>query len=321
MIRPSPELEAIARRWMDLLMQSDGAGAVNLFSRSDHLTYCGSGPGEVWSGSFLHDTYAQHVAEIPRSGARNVQVRAFENGTTGWAFWEGDITWFAPGRTARFRTTLVFTMDDAIWRVVHVHHSNPVSNQDTFGYAHSALDALLAAAETSQPTFGKSGSATVMFTDIADSSALAEAVGDERWTGIVQRHVAMVSDSVISQDGTLVKSLGDGTMSTFASAAAAMRAAQNIQQSQAAQGGEPHLRLRIGLHTGDVVAAGQDFFGTVVNKAARIADATAPGEIRISDATRAMVGNGRGFAFSDSVRLLLRGLEGEHLLHRLEWQS
>ena len=63
----------------------------------------------------------------------------------------------------------------------------------------------------------------MLFTDIVDSTALAAATGDTKWSQIVTDHVKAIEAHVASGGGRLVKSLGDGTLSTFGSAAAAMR--------------------------------------------------------------------------------------------------
>lgn len=98
-----------------------------------------------------------------------------------------------------------------------------------------------------------------------------------------------------------------------------MRTAQAIQSALAEEAEEPRLQVRIGLHTGDVVAAGDDFFGPMVSKAARIAGIARPGEIRVFEATRSMIGGARDFTFSDPATIRLRGLDGTHLVHRLDW--
>jgi class 3 adenylate cyclase len=219
------------------------------------------------------------------------------------------------------RVTLVFALEKGIWKVQHIHNSFPNTNIEKLGIEHKVLEALLEAAESSNPDLGHHGSATVMFTDIADSTALAEALGDARWARVVQDHVSLISEKLADQEGRLIKSLGDGTMSTFASAGAAMQAGLAIQSDINSMAGEPRLRVRIGLHTGDVVEAGDDFFGTVVNKAARIAAAARPGEIRVSETTRAMVGGATGFGFDDPLCTPLKGLDGEHIIYRLEWQT
>jgi class 3 adenylate cyclase len=76
--------------------------------------------------------------------------------------------------------------------------------------------------------------------------------------------------------------------------------------------------LRIGIHTGSVVQTSDDFFGTVVNKAARIAALAAPGEIQVSDATRKMVGDTQDYRLANTRSVQLEGFEGEHIIHRLK---
>jgi adenylate cyclase len=220
-----------------------------------------------------------------------------------------------------FRSTFVLHLENGVWKIVHVHNSNPVSNMAALGYESRGFEALLDAAQSGEADIGQTGIASVMFTDIADSTTLAETLGDAAWSRVVAVHLDSVQKAVEAAGGTLVKSLGDGTMSSFSSAGSALRAAQTIQRENASVETEPRLRLRVGIHTGDVVEAGGDFVGTVVNKAARIASAARPGEIRVSEATRIMVGGASGFTFSDAATIPLRGLEGEHLIYRLDWRS
>ncbi|MEP1355273.1 MAG: adenylate/guanylate cyclase domain-containing protein [Tateyamaria sp.] len=79
--------------------------------------------------------------------------------------------------------------------------------------------------------------------------------------------------------------------------------------------------MRIGLHTDDVIEASDDFFGTVVNKAARVSTAAEPDEILASDATRVIIGGAQGFIFGDSTEVQLKGFEGCHMVHGLTWQT
>lgn len=316
--RRSPELEAITQRWMSALLSSRGETMVNLLAPADPLIFCGTAEGEFHTGDDFRATYLAHLKEIPTGRMIDSCVEAWERGETGWAYWHGTLEFTTTQRPIPTRVTLIFAMYDGIWRVEHIHNSFPVANQEALGYEHTAHDALLEEARKLDPQVGSSGSATVMFTDIADSSAIAEAVGDTRWSRVVQAHVEMVRKELESRGGRLIKSLGDGTMSTFPSAGQAMLSALDIQAALDVQAEEPRLRVRIGLHTGDVVQAGDDFFGTVVNKAARIAAFARPGEIRVSEATRIMVGGAAEFGFSDPARVALKGLEGEHAIYRLE---
>lgn len=94
-----------------------------------------------------------------------------------------------------------------------------------------------------------------------------------------------------------------------------------MQRTVLASVQEPHLGLRVGIHTGDVVQAKGDFFGSVVNKAARITAAANAGQIIVSEATRAMVGVSTDFTFSDSFSVTFKGLEGQQVVHPLDWSA
>jgi len=315
---PSPELAAIARRWLVAHARRDVAATLGLFSQSDALTFVGSDEGEQMTGAAARNMFATFFDDGVRLAAEDLVCVAYEAGAFGWAF--TTLTVHAPDSdmAMKFRNTLVFSLENAVWRVVHAHNSNPKPNIDSMGYVTPDLDQLIEASRD-RINVGRTGIASVMFTDIVDSTALASATGDASWSRIVTGHVAAITACVVDAEGTLVKSLGDGTLSTFSSASAAMMAAKSIMAHMAADTSEPHLRLRIGIHTGDVVEAQGDFLGTVVNKAARVAAAAAPDEIRVTDATRAMIGGHADFTFSDANSVPLKGLEGEHMIFRLDW--
>jgi adenylate cyclase len=318
-ITASPELRSIIERWIDAMTAKQSLAFNNLFSSSEHLRYVGSADGEVWAGSAFRRGYGEHTDEMPPLNSANIQIEAFSHGDSGWGLWIGTLSSENNQKSATFRASFVFALEDAAWRIVQMHISNPVSNLDTFGHEHAALDELLNAAKDLDPKIGRNGMASVMFTDIADSSAIAAAVGDTIWINTIHSHLELLTNVIAKNDGTLVKSLGDGTMSTFSSARAAMTAASEIQKQLASLEVEPKLQVRIGINTGDVVQSGDDFFGTVVNKAARIAGITGAGEIRISDATRIMVGGASEFQFSDPANVMLKGLEGDHQVYRIDW--
>ena len=117
--------------------------------------------------------------------------------------------------------------------------------------------------------------------------------------------------------GNIVKTLGDGTMSTFSTARNAMIAAKTLQNLEAEEIDTFVLKVRIGIHTGDVIQSNGDFFGTVVNKAARIAASANPGQILVSNATRGMVEGRAEFKFESPITVALRGIEGNHSISTL----
>jgi class 3 adenylate cyclase/ketosteroid isomerase-like protein len=319
LIKESPELAAVASRWVVAFQNKDRGALTNLFSATEHVRYLGTAPGEFWSGAVLRDGFADHVEEVPDFAIRHVDIEAFECGNVGWASWIGEMQFDVAGSESTTRYTWVFVLEDSAWKIAHVHVSNPMSNIDKMGIEHSALDELVLAAKEGYTLVGGEETATVMFTDVAGSSSIANLVGDRVWASTINRHFETVTEVVERNDGHIVKTLGDGTMATFSSARAAMTAAKAVQKMVAEAEREPRLEVRIGIHTGDVIETDGDFFGNVVNKAARITAAANPGQMLVSDVTRGMVESGGGFEFESPVSVMLRGIEGNHSISTLNW--
>lgn len=130
---------------------------------------------------------------------------------------------------------------------------------------------------------------TVMFTDLKGSTAIAEAAGDLAVRAMLKRHHDLVTDAVRANNGTLVKTIGDGSLSHFERALDACRAAAAIQrgmeQLNLAKTYQTLLLARIGMHTGDCLLEKNDVFGDVVNTASRFESSANPGEIFISEDT------------------------------------
>ena len=323
-VKPSPELDAITRRFMRAMFSGEGRDAANLLSTQNPLVFCGSAYDEIWEDQFLRDNYAGHVNEFPQTEILDEEVRAFEADNTGWSLWTGRVHLNPIDSAIEAHLSLVFAMEGGLWRVKMIHNSVAISNVDVLGYEHTSIPSLLEALETEQDELAlnqREGLASVMFTDISNSSTLATTLGDRRWSQIVNMHFTTLSQLVESHDGQFVKSLGDGTMSLFSSARQALSAAQAIQKALAESAKEPNLSVRIGLHTGDVVQSEDDFFGSVVNLAARITAAADPGTILVSDVTRAMVGTTPDFSFFAQAPMPLKGFDGAHQTHVLDWHA
>jgi adenylate cyclase len=319
--RRSPELTAIVRRYLQAYGDNDVETVMNLYTDGPATSYIGTADGEVWDSSTLRVVLPAYMETKPEFSVDGLDVTAFERGPVGFALVQGSIELPATGKQVTIRATYVLELVRGVWRVVHIHHSSPVTNIDNMGYDAKGVEDLLQAASESEVDLGQTGMASVMFTDIVDSTTIAEALRDTLWSALVWRHLDDVGGLIEAGGGRLVKSLGDGTMSTFPSARHALTTACTIQRAIAASETEPRLAVRIGLHTGDLVDAGDDFFGSVVNKAARVAGMAGPDEIRLSDATRVMVGHNSDFVFSEPVSVALKGFEGEHTIYRLEWDA
>lgn len=323
MIRPSPELLAVSRRWHQAIVTGNTKILKDFLSSAEELRFIGTAENEYWHGSVVADGIADFFAEIPAlKSVEEVTAEAFETGETGWSSFVHRVHFAGLRKASIQRTTLIFVLEGAGWKIIQRHGSAPTPNIVHMGKEQTAIQRLVDAARDEGPALTQTeGLASVLFTDLESSTKLAAALGDQRWSALINNHFRVVADIVAAHRGQFVKSLGDGTMSSFPSAQDALRAAIQMQQAVASAAGELHLGLRIGIHTGEVVQARGDFFGTVVNKAARITAAAEAGEIMVSDVSRAIVSSTREFQFSDTFSVLLKGLEGLHVIQRLEWRE
>ncbi len=148
--------------------------------------------------------------------------------------------------------------------------------------------------------------ATVMFTDIVDSTAQAAELGDARWRELLDRHDSRVADEVERRRGRVVKTTGDGVLATFDGPARAIEAASRL----AGELPELGVRIRAGLHTGEFERRGEDVGGMAVHIGARIADRAEAGEVLVSSTVKDLV-VGSGIEFADRGSAELKGVPGE----------
>ncbi|MDX1510863.1 MAG: adenylate/guanylate cyclase domain-containing protein, partial [Nitriliruptorales bacterium] len=135
------------------------------------------------------------------------------------------------------------------------------------------------------------GTVTVVFTDVEGSTALRSAVGDDRGHEILADHDDLVRKLLLEHGGTEVKALGDGFLLVFTSTRRAVEFGVGLQSSiERARLGpaDRPLRIRIGMHTGEVVARDGDLFGQAVHAAARIQAKAVGGQTLVSDVVKAL---------------------------------
>lgn len=321
-LRPSAELIAVINRWQKAVQTRNAGALANMLTHHAALRYVGSAEGEVWSGDHLREGFVAHVGEIPDFRYEEpIFVEAFECGPCGWGLWTGTLRFASDASPSFNRFTFVFVLEDGVWRIAQMHCSNPIPNMEKMGVEHRAMEELAARARAGFSLSQKKGRATILFTDVIGSTELAAEFGDDRWTGLIEAHFTMLRDIVAEHGGEFVKSLGDGAMSSFPDAAAALRAVAAIQRSVSGANGGADLRLRAGLHCGDVIQTRDDFFGTVVNKAARIAAVAEVGEARVSDEVRIEVVGDDAFAFDAPALFRLKGFDKDALTHLFDWRA
>lgn len=316
---PSPEIEAVVRRVLAAWQRRDVETMSNLFSADAALRVTGFDDDERWVGPDLFLSVFRTQAEEWPDWKEDVErVEAFEDGSFGWASLFG--TMITPETQSPIRHTAVLRLELGAWRIIQWMNAIPVPNHQIFGVElTTTLDHLVASVLDDGVDFlsmaGAEGTMTLVFTDIVNSTALAESMGDNTWTETVREHESAIRRITTSGGGRVVKLLGDGSMLAFGSARGAVRAAIEIQAST--QRGP--FAVRIGAHTGDVIRTGSDFFGTTVNKAARIAATAGAGEIMVSSTTAEMIGSMEGIRVEDVGLVALKGLSGSHHVFAVHW--
>jgi class 3 adenylate cyclase len=148
--------------------------------------------------------------------------------------------------------------------------------------------------------------ATVLFTDIVDSTRSAAALGDQRWRRLLDDHDRLAQQVIGRHRGNLVKSTGDGVLATFDGPGRAVRCALAFG-SAAKQIGLP---LRAGLHTGEIEVRGTDIGGIAVHAAARVMSQSGSDEVLVSRVVTDLVA-GAGLKFAERGSFELKGLPGK----------
>jgi pimeloyl-ACP methyl ester carboxylesterase/class 3 adenylate cyclase len=148
--------------------------------------------------------------------------------------------------------------------------------------------------------------ATVLFTDIVDSTRSAAAMGDQRWRRMLDDHDRLAQQVIGKHRGNLVKSTGDGILATFDGPGRAVRCA--LAFGSAAKG--IGLPVRAGLHTGEIELRGQDIGGIAVHAAARVMSHSGSDEVLVSRVVTDLVA-GAGLKFAERGSFELKGLPGK----------
>ena len=190
---------------------------------------------------------------------------------------------------------------------------------------HTSIDRVTASVQRERPEISvhpaPDGTITIMFSDIEGSTQLTERLGDKAWMKVLREHNAIVRKQIKAHGGFEVKSEGDGFMIAFQSAGKALACASAIQKALLARNdsaAEP-VKVRMGLHAGEVIKEGEDFFGRNVIMAARVASQAQGGEILASAVLKALVESAGDIAWGESRDVELKGLSGKHELFEVRW--
>jgi adenylate cyclase len=321
-MQESPEIEALVRRGFEALyVNHDVAAFRNIFVGSNHpntrmILVAEAEWYQGMNSTLLQELAMNRAVQLGTADVEFEQLEAFEHGDTGWMA-ANVVMYRTTGEPTTGRFTATYIMEEGQWRIVQWHASAGVIPADIWGVElTSDIDDLVSSLDASAGAAiagsSPSGTVTLLFSDVENSTELSDSLGDKAWAQLIGDHLDSLGTSVQAHRGTLVKTLGDGAMAAFASVTDALECALDLQR----QASELSFKVRIGLHTGDAIHADGDYVGVTVNKAARIASAAQPGEIAISSVTAEMA-RGRGYALGSSRTVELKGLPGAHLVTQL----
>jgi class 3 adenylate cyclase len=200
--------------------------------------------------------------------------------------------------------------------------------KEGFGAAvRSSIEDLADWAEVERPDLARvtpDGRVVILFSDIEESTALNERIGDRAWVRLISSHDKLVSGLVRQRSGHVVKNQGDGYMIAFARAEEAVRCGIDIQDALHRNAKrKPHedIRVRIGVHMGRSVRRGDDLFGRNVAMAARVAAQAVGGQILVSQPVRDALSGCDGIRFDEGRDVELKGFSGTYRLFAVESEA
>jgi class 3 adenylate cyclase len=194
--------------------------------------------------------------------------------------------------------------------------------KEGFGAAvRSSIEDLADWAEVERPDLARvtpDGRVAILFSDIEESTALNERVGDRAWVRLIGEHDKLVRKLVKQRSGHVVKSQGDGFMIAFAQAEQAVRCGIDLQDAlhrDAQRKRRNGIRVRIGVHMGRSVRRGDDLFGRNVAMAARVAAEACGGEVLVSNTVHEALSGCEDLTFDGGRDVELKGFSGTHRLY------
>jgi hypothetical protein len=257
-------------------VRSDAEAVVRRFSPLQGVSGFGTDPSERFCDPTQIERYTR--AEFEAVGGEwpfgPAEIEAWAERGVGWSTVVSEVVASAAG-AQQLRCTFVLHLVHDEWKVVHQHWSIGVPNEHALGVS-LPLEVLADAVGKEQPdltgTAAADGTVTIVFTDIEGSTRLNAALGDRAWFEVLRVHNAIVVGATERSGGAVVKGQGDGFMLAFSSARRALACARAIGLDVGAAFDDPGspIRVRIGVHVGEVIHEADDFFGQAVNYAARV---------------------------------------------------
>ena len=322
-VEPSEEIRRVVERWTIAIAAGDEEAYLGRLSDHAGTLMIGTDPAAWFRGSETRAIWARQMQETGAFPVTATEIQAWEEGSVGWAGVKELISW--EGEALESRATYILHLERGEWKVVHVHWSFPRSNLETLGRSLTvSLDELERTIQRERPDLSASlavdGTVTIMFTDIVDSTPMLARLGDRAWLEVIRRHNRLIEAVTAAHGGTVAGTQGDGSMLAFSSARRAVACAQAIQLEIERAFGDlaPPIRVRIGIHTGDAIKEAEQYIGSTVHFAARVAGQAIGGEVLVSSAVYELVhASTPAVTFLEGREVELKGIAGQHRVYAL----
>jgi adenylate cyclase len=191
----------------------------------------------------------------------------------------------------------------------------------------TSIDVIASALEPVGPAVTRlsspDGALTLMLSDIADAGEVESRLGPDRWEQVLRDHHLLVQQIVAHHDGSVAKFERDGFLASFNSAHGGLHAALELQRTftgAARDSASAGVVLRIGVHSGFVIANPEEMLGRNVVLASRIAAHAKGGEILVSSTLKQYTESDPSFQFEPRGEHHFKGLVGEHTVYSVKWQ-
>jgi class 3 adenylate cyclase len=195
------------------------------------------------------------------------------------------------------------------------------------GSVETSIEAVAASLGSKRPDLAPhaapDGTVTLMFSDMEGFTAMTERLGDLEAREVIRAHNAIVREELAAHGGYEVELQGDGFLLAFSSSRDALRCAIAIQRAFAAhseRNPERTIRVRVGLHRGEVLKDADRFFGRTVILAARIAGQAEGGEILVSSHLKELTESTGDLGFGAAREVKLKGISETQRVHAVEWE-
>lgn len=331
-MRANAETEAAVLATLDRFItgyaSKDEEAVMGLFPHDDDVVLYGTGADEKRLGwDELKAQLLRDFSQLESAAVTIDWISISANGPCAWFAADAIVSADVGGEKISMQTrwTVVLEEREGQWLWVQSHLSAPLFNQGEGSSFPTPIEALASAVSAERPDLrsqaSPDGTVTMLFTDIENSTAMAERLGDHRWLELLREHNGITREQIGAHGCFEVKSQGDGFMIASQSARRGVQCAIDIQRAFARRNEKAaeQIRVRIGLHTGEALKDADDFFGKHVILASRIAGKAEGGEILASSLLKDVTESLGDIPFGESREAELKGLSGVYKMYIVNW--